>query len=113
MSDHDPFVVMRHMMDAAREAISFAAGKTREDLDADRMLELTLVRLVEVVGEAASRVAGEERERYPTVPWKTIVATRNRLIHGYDQVDLDILWNIVSSDLPALVNLLGDIIPKN
>jgi uncharacterized protein with HEPN domain len=67
-------------------------GKTRPDLDRDRLLNLALVRLLEIVGEAASRMPQEERARHPEIPWSDIVSLRNRLIHGYDEVDFDILW---------------------
>jgi len=102
MSKHDPETRMRHMLDAAREAIGFAEGRAREDLDSDRMLLLALVRLVEVIGEAATRVPPEERRRYPRVPWPEIIGLRNRLIHGYDEINHDLLWNIIRDDLPPL-----------
>ena len=91
------------MLDHASEAIGLARGKTRQDLDSDRLLQLALTRLVEIVGEAASRVPKELQDRHPSIPWREIVSARNRLIHGYDFVDLDILWEIVATDLPALV----------
>ncbi|MHB8767376.1 MAG: HepT-like ribonuclease domain-containing protein [Deferrisomatales bacterium] len=91
------------MLDHAREAVELARGKRREDLDRERLLNLAPVRLPEVVGEAAARVPREDRLRYPSIPWPEIVSLRNRLIHGYDQVDFDILWEIVRRDLPHLV----------
>jgi len=91
------------MLDAAREAAQMALGKTRADLDTDRPLNLSLVRLLEIVGEAASRVPVGERARYSGIPWVEIVGLRNRLIHGYDNVDFDILWEIVTQDLPPLI----------
>jgi uncharacterized protein with HEPN domain len=69
-------------------------------------LNLSLVRLLEIVGEAASRMPLEERIRYPDIPWAEIVGLRNRLIHGYDSVDFDILWQILSKDLPPLIEAL-------
>ena len=63
-------------------------------------------RLLEIVGEAASRVPAEERTRHPDIPWPEIVGLRNRLIHGYDSVDFDILWQIVTHDLPPLIAAL-------
>lgn len=81
-------------------------GKTRPDLDSDRMLNLALVRLLEIVGEAANRVSVEERSRFPRIPWFQLIGLRNRLIHGYDSVDFDILWQIVTQDLPPLVEEL-------
>lgn len=94
------------MLDHAREAAEMAAGRTREDLDEDRQLNLSLVRLLEIVGEAANRVPEDERARYPGVQWQDIVDLRNRLIHGYDAVDFDILWQIVEIDLPELIEAL-------
>ncbi|HYH86818.1 MAG TPA: HepT-like ribonuclease domain-containing protein [Pyrinomonadaceae bacterium] len=101
---------LRHMLDHAREATSFARGKTRADLDTDRLLNLALTRLLEITGEAASRVAENVRARHPEIPWPQIVGLRNRLIHGYDSVDLDILWQIVTGDLPPLIASLESII---
>lgn len=94
------------MLDHAREAASMALGKKRTDLDTDRPLNLSLVRLLEIVGEAASRIPLPERSRYPDIPWQEILGLRNRLIHGYDSVDFDILWNIVFQDLPPLIAAL-------
>ena len=75
------------------------------------MLNLSLVRLLEIVGEAANRVPLEERPRYPQIPWPQLISLRNRLIHGYDNVDFDILWQIVTRDLPVLVSELDGIVP--
>ncbi len=105
-------VRLRHMLDAAREAAQMARGRTRADLDADRPLNLSLVRLLEIVGEAASRVPVAERVNYPGIPWPQIVGLRNRLIHGYDNVDFDILWQILSQDLSPLITALEKILPS-
>ncbi len=67
------------------------------------MLQLALTRLVEIVGEAAARVSSERQARHPDIPWRIIAGTRNRLIHGYDVVDLDVLWDTVTDDLPPLI----------
>ncbi len=96
-------ISMRQMLDAAQEAASFASGKCRADLDTDRLLNLALVRLVEVVGEAAARIRSEHRDHYPEIPWRQIVGLRNQLIHGYDEVNFDILWQILRSDIPPLI----------
>ena len=112
MSRRDPQLPLLPMRDHAREALDFASGRTRADLDSDRMLTLALVRLVEVIGEAAARVPEEVRSQHPQIPWQQIVAMRNRLIHAYDQISLERLWEVVSSDLPALVKELDQIIAK-
>ena len=103
MSQHKDEVRFRHMLDHAREAVAMIQGKERLDLVSDRMLELSLVRLVEIIGEAAARVGTESKEKYPSIPWLQIVGIRNRLVHGYDAVDLDVLWDTIIDDLPPLI----------
>jgi uncharacterized protein with HEPN domain len=100
------------MLDHAREAMAMAEGKARGDLDTDRMLNLALVKLLEIVGEAASRVGSDEQARHTQIPWQQLIGLRNRLVHGYDQVDLDILWQILTHDLPPLVEELERIVTR-
>ncbi|HYA34717.1 MAG TPA: HepT-like ribonuclease domain-containing protein [Candidatus Binataceae bacterium] len=106
MSRHESDIRLRHMLDHAREAVAMVRGRTRNELDSDRQLNLSLVRLLEIIGEAANRVPPQEQARYPQIPWPEIVGLRNRLIHGYDSVDFDILWQIVADDLPPLIAAL-------
>lgn len=101
------------MLDHAKEAVEMARGRARSDLEADRPFNLALVRLLEILGEAAARFPEEERTHYPEIPWPQIVGLRNRLIHGYDEVDFDVLWQIVVRDLPVLIVSLEKIVPAN
>jgi uncharacterized protein with HEPN domain len=101
---------MKHMLDHAKEAMDLVAGKEKADLPRDRVLELALVRLVEIVGEAANRLPIEDQLRYPSIPWREVVGMRNRLVHGYDAIDLDVLWDTVQIDLPQLVEELERIL---
>ena len=94
---------IEHMIQASEEALTFAAGRQRADLDRDRMLALALTRAVEIVGEAASHVSLAVRESSPRVPWSLIVGMRNRLVHAYLEVDNGILWTTVVDRLPELV----------
>ena len=110
MTQHDDAVRLRHMLEHAREAVVLCEGENRANLSADRTLELALTRLVEIVGEAASRVPRAGQERYPEIPWAEIIGLRNRLVHGYDAVDLDILWDIIEIDLPPLIASLEKIV---
>ncbi len=82
-------------------------------MDTDRQLNLALVRLLEIIGEAANRVPEDQRARIPNVPWPQIVSLRNRLIHGDDEVDFDILWQIVTHDLPKLIKALKTPLANN
>ena len=114
MPHHDDAVRLRQILDHAREASHLVKQRVRADLDQDRVLSLALVQLCQIVGEAASRVSALQRQQHPGVPWAQIIALRNRLIHGYDSIDLDILWQILKGDLPPLITALGNILsPKN
>ncbi len=106
MSAEKDHTRLQHMLDYSREAVTLIQGKTRADLDEDRTLNLALVRLIEIIGEAANRVSLETQAIYPEIPWAPIVSLRNRLIHGYDSVDFDILWKIVADELPPLIVVL-------
>lgn len=99
----DDIIRLRHMLDAAQEAISFAHGKKRDNLDHDRMLVLSLVKDIEIIGEAAAKVSENFRQEHPQIPWKEIVTMRNRLIHGYFDINLDIVWKTVTQELPQLI----------
>jgi uncharacterized protein with HEPN domain len=94
------------MLDAAKEAISFAKNKNRSNLYADRMLALSIVKSIEIIGEAASTITKEFREKHKKIPWANIVAMRNRLIHVYFDIDLDRVWDTVIDDLPPLITAL-------
>ncbi len=102
----DDEIRLRHMLDAASEALSFAEGRTRGDLDTDRQLVLALVKDIEIVGEAANQVTEPTRQRLPEMPWERIVGMRNRLVHAYFDINLDIVWKTVREDLPELIILL-------
>jgi len=103
----DPDTVrLLHMLEHARAAVELITSRRREDLDEDRVLSLALVRLLEIIGEAAGRVSPRAQASRPEIPWSQIVGLRNRLIHGYDSVDMDILWQVLVEDLPALIRVL-------
>lgn len=108
----DDLTRMRHMLDAARDAIVFSRNKNRQALTDDRMLVLSLVKSIEIIGEAASKVSIESRNQFPEIPWTVIVAMRNRLIHAYYDVDFDRVWDTITDDLPPLILSLENIIKK-
>ena len=105
MNENDD-IRLRHMMEAARSALSFAGGRTRDDLNEDEMLVFALVKAVEIVGEAAAQISDDTREALPSIPWQDIVGMRNRLVHAYFAINLDILWQTIEYDLPMLISLI-------
>ncbi len=104
---------MQHMLDAALDAKAFAQEYGRSDLDANRLLALGLLKCIEIVGEAASQVSSNRRSQHPEIPWQDIVGMRNRLIHAYYDVDLDLVWETIKTDLPPLITTLEKILGKN
>ena len=108
----DDEIRLRHILDAAREAISFTEGHRRKDLDSDRKLNLSLVRLLEIIGEAARGITEEFRQDHSELPWKSMAGMRDRLIHGYFDVNFDVVWETVTNDLPPLIDKLEKIVTE-
>ncbi len=105
MRDKDK-IRLQHMLDAARDAIAFAEGKSRKDLDKDRQLVMAVVKCVEIIGEAASQVSAATRNEINDIPWRDIIDMRHRLVHGYYDINLDIVWSTLQEDLPGLIKSL-------
>jgi uncharacterized protein with HEPN domain len=112
MNERDE-VRLRHMLKAAREALGFAEGKTEEDLSKDRMLLLSLVKEIEIIGEAARNVSEETRSQLPGIPWPQIVGMRNQLTHGYFNWLPQRIWDTVVSRLPELISQLETVLPPS
>ncbi len=106
-------VRLRHMLDAAHEACSFVLGKAQNDLVIDRMLLLSVVKDIEIIGEAANKVSTAVKLAHPDIPWQIIADMRNRLIHAYFDINTMIVWNTVMIDLPPLISALETIISNN
>jgi uncharacterized protein with HEPN domain len=102
----DDAVRLKHMLDAAQEAIGFARGQQRQNLELDRKLVLALVKDIEIIGEAAYQVSAETRQLLLNLPWNDMIGIRHRLVHAYFDINLDILWKTVQEDLPPLVGIL-------
>ena len=96
-------VRLHHMVEAAESALQFIAGRQRTDLDEDRMLLFALVRAIEIVGEAASRLSEEMKATHTGIPWRAIIGMRNRLIHAYFEINTAIVWQTVTQEIPALL----------
>jgi uncharacterized protein with HEPN domain len=99
-----------HIAEALEAALDFVRGRGRADLDSDQMLVFALVRAIEIAGEAASQVSAPGRAEVPDLPWPLMIGMRNRLVHAYFDVDLDILWDTVTRAVPPLAKRLGEIL---
>ena len=105
-------VYLGHMLDSARSAVDKLSAKTRAEYDADDTLRLALVHLIQIIGEAARRVSEPTRLAYPEVPWHQIIGMRHRVVHDYFNVDYDIVWQVITRDLPPLINTLAPLVPN-
>ena len=99
------------MLVAACDAVAFAQGLSYDEFAKDRRSQLAILKSVEIIGEAASRLSVETKERHPDIPWREIVGMRNRLVHAYFDIDLRLVWETVDSDLPVLVAQLKPLVP--
>lgn len=108
---HDQtYVRLKHMLDASRAAIGHLAGKRREDLDTNRTILSAVVRELEIVGEAANSISTAFKKKHSEIPWKQMIAMRNRLIHAYFDIDRDIVWTTAKDYLPPLIQQLEQLL---
>ena len=110
MSKRDVSITLRQMLDYSQKAVMLSKGRKRSDLDKDLTFSLAMTRLVEIIGEAVDRIPTDFQKEHPEIEWAQIVGMRNRLIHGYDEVDLNILWSVVKRDIPVLIGQLEDLL---
>ena len=99
---HTDLPYLRHMLDAVERLQKYLEGVTSEKFEADEVLQDAVIRQLEILGEAASRVTQEFRNSIPEIPWSKVISTRNRLIHGYLSVDLGVVWLTATHHVPRL-----------
>jgi uncharacterized protein with HEPN domain len=102
-----------HMLDASLQAIGKVESKSREEFDQDDNLRLAVAHLIQMIGEAATRVSIEGREEHPEIPWSDIIKMRHKLVHDYLDVDFDVVWEVVTVDLPDLIAQLEPFVPPS
>lgn len=108
----DDAAYLLDMLVAARDAVAFADGLSYDEYLGDRRHQLAILKAVEIVGEAASRLSAATKERHPDLPWREITGMRNRLVHAYFDVDLRLVWDTVQGDLPPLIASLERLVPS-
>ena len=113
MSKRDDRVSLVDMLVYAEEAIEILGETSLEEMARNRVMQLALQRLVEIVGEAARRVSRKTQEQHEAIAWREIIGMRNRLAHAYHRVDLKVLWEVIVKDFPPLVELLENIVGKD
>lgn len=100
------FVRLKHMLEAAYICLQFGGGRMRIDFERDQMLSFAVIRALEIFGEAASRVSNEFQKAHPQITWRAIIGMRNRLIHAYFDVDYDVVWEAINSEIPQIIPVL-------
>lgn len=100
---HDDRLTLEQMLDVVHRIRGLVRGRTRAAFDADDVRQLALLHLIQMLGEAASRTSITLRDRHPALPWTEMVAIRNRIVHGYDHVDPDIIWRVATEDVEPLL----------
>ena len=106
-------VCLVDMLVHAKEAIALLGEASQDELASDRVLQLALERLIEIVGEAANRISSNTQQRHAQIPWPQIIGMHNRLVHGYNAMNLDRLWDTITYELPLLIEQLGAIVGKD
>lgn len=103
-------ILLVDMLLAAREAVGFVAETSLEIFRLDRMRQLAVIKSIEVIGEAASRISEQFRDAHPQLPWPQIVGMRHRLVHGYFEINIARVWHTAINDLPDLIEALEKLV---
>ncbi len=101
------------MLLAARQVSEFTQGVTWNEFQADRIRQHAVMRLIQIIGEAARRVSPEFTQAHPEIPWRGITGMRNRLVHDYFHIIPEKVWEVVERDIPALIGLLEPLVPPD
>ena len=107
----DDDLYLGHMLDMARKALALTSGVEKDAFDGDEKLQLAVVHLIQVIGEAARRVSPESQVAHSDIPWGAIVGMRHKVVHDYMGLDIDVVWDTVQNDLPELARMLEVIVP--
>ncbi len=104
---------LEDILEAAKAVQRFTTGVTRENFKANEEKYEAVNRKFEIIGEAARRLSPEAQQQFPEIPWRLLTEMRNILIHDYDDVDLDVVWDTVQKDVPTLIARIESYLTKN
>jgi len=104
-------VYLLDILQAARLAVSYLEGVAEEMFLQDTQCQDSVIRRIEIIGEAARRISPQTRTACPDIPWNAMIGIRNLMVHDYDAVDLQVVWRTVQHDLPALIARLEPLLP--
>ena len=113
MSKRDDIVPLGDMADYGRRVIDRTAHISREDFDADENLQLAVTHLLQIIGEAAGLVSKAVCDQHPEIDWPNIVSMRNRIVRDYRHIDIDVVWETATIDVPRLLNALEAFMPSD
>lgn len=99
------------ILESARTIMAYVAGMTRQGFLQDTQVQDSVIRRLEIIGEAAGRISPDFRDAQPEIQWSEIRGMRNRMIHGYDDVDMDVVWDTVERDIPHLIEIIESLAP--
>ena len=102
----DDLVYVGHMLDSAESAVQKLGGRTRDEFESDETLRLALTHLIQTMGEAARHVSMDFQRRHVHIPWSNIIGMRHKVVHDYLHVDYDLVWDVVTHELPLLIESL-------
>lgn len=94
----------------AIEKIEKYAARGKDEFEREELVQMWIVHHLQIIGEAASRLSGDFKEAHPDVAWKQIIGMRNILVHGYFEIDLELVWAVVEDHLPELKRRMSDIL---
>ena len=106
-------ILLLDMLFYCDDAVRFASTLTFAEFEVSRLHQMVIVKAVETIGEAASQISGATQQAHPEIPWPEIIGMRNRLVHGYGTIELDVVWQTVTEDIPSLADQLRRMIPKD
>ena len=112
MTPPDDAIRLHHILDSASRAVEFTHGKSRDDLDRNEVLTLALTRLLEIIGEASTGITEEFRAKHTEIPWRQMSDMRNRLIHGYFDINHELVWETIVCELPPLIVQLEKVLAE-